>query len=273
MRREADEEGTGLPVDRIERFIEANIAVGLEIRELFRDPSVGFEPRDGYVLLIDRNHPIPHVNGMFVTGPREPDIDEMRRVRDELAAEALPLGVQLIDGRTPLAEAAVRDLGLVEIDVGLGMDLEPHQLIERPAEGIELRWCSTTDDLHAMVSIVAEAFEAEESSFPSLLRMLEPDKREVTLAVLAEDQSAGAVGTAGVFLSRDDGAVVANVGTRVAWRRRGIGSAVTAAVAKEAFERGAGFAWLIAAPDGVGPYRSVGFREVCPIRIFAAPEG
>jgi ribosomal protein S18 acetylase RimI-like enzyme len=262
-----------LAIDRIERFVAANIAVGVEVRERFDDPAIEWEVRDGYVLVADRNHRIPLVNGMFVTGPNEPDIDEMRRVRDELAAEDLPFGVQLIDGRTPIAAAAVGDLGLVEIDVGLGMDVEPDGIIERPADGIELRWCSTMDDLHAMVAIMAEAFEAEESSFPSLLRILEPDKREVALAVLAEEPSAGPVGTAGVFLSQTGGAVVANVGTRSAWRRRGIGSAVTAAVAKEAFHRGAGFAWLVAAPDGVGPYRSVGFGDVCSIRVYAAPDG
>jgi ribosomal protein S18 acetylase RimI-like enzyme len=121
-----------------------------------------------------------------------------------------------------------------------------------------------------MVSILSEAFEADEPSFAPLLRLLEPGIREVFTAMLAYTEDDEPVATAGVFVS-GGGAMIANVATRASWRRRGIGTEVTAAAVRAGFDAGAGFAWLAASPDGVGPYRTLGFEPVCTMHLHAAP--
>ncbi len=56
-----------------------------------------------------------------------------------------------------------------------------------------------------------------------------------------------------------------DVATLPAWRRRGLGTAVTRAAMAEAIGRGSRTAILHSSRAGAGVYRSLGFTEVCPI--------
>lgn len=257
-------------LDRIQRFVDVLVASGVEGSRLLDDDLLTFEPRDGYVFKADRRARIPLLNGMTVVGPTEPDAVEMRRVRDELAAEELPFGVQLIEGRTSASERAIHEIGLEEIEVGHVMDLAPGGLLQPASAEVTVRTCTSDEDLRTMVSFLAEAFEADEPSFAPLLRLLEPQIREVFTTMLACEPDGEPVATAAVFVS-GGGAMIANVATRPAWRRRGIGTAVTAAAVRAGFDGGAAFAWLIASPDGVSPYRTIGFEPVCTIHLYAVP--
>ncbi len=59
------------------------------------------------------------------------------------------------------------------------------------------------------------------------------------------------------------------VGTVPAFRRRGLGGAVTRAAAKAGFDRGARIAALESTAVGVPLYRSLGFRRITTYRIWS----
>jgi ribosomal protein S18 acetylase RimI-like enzyme len=74
------------------------------------------------------------------------------------------------------------------------------------------------------------------------------------------------VATAEVFLSDGVGGVY-GVFTLPAYRRRGIGTAMTALAVREAFASGRRLAALQASADGRGVYERLGFRGVCEFRV------
>jgi ribosomal protein S18 acetylase RimI-like enzyme len=59
------------------------------------------------------------------------------------------------------------------------------------------------------------------------------------------------------------------VGTVPAFRRRGLGSAVTRAAVLAGFDRGASLAALESSPAGVALYRSLGFRTITNYRVWS----
>jgi len=75
------------------------------------------------------------------------------------------------------------------------------------------------------------------------------------------------VATSMVFLGKGVVAVH-HVVTLPEYRRRGIGSAMTLHVLREAQKRGYRVGVLTASPDGSGSYRKIGFREYCSIRRY-----
>ena len=54
-----------------------------------------------------------------------------------------------------------------------------------------------------------------------------------------------------------------------AFRRRGLGGAVTRAAVLAGFDRGASLAALETSPAGVALYRSLGFREITNYRVWS----
>ena len=253
--------------DHIPAFLDVMTAVGVEGVRLFPERGVAFEPRDGYIFLDDPLASIPLLNGAFITGRAAPPIDELRQVRAGLAARELPFGLQLIDGWTADADQIVKELGLQEDEIGLAMRLAPDDLRDRTTDAASCEACTEPEHLAEMVSIVAEVFEADEIVFAPLRRTLEPGIRETFFGVVAREEDEPVATAAAIVLG--GGALLVNVATRAPWRRRGIGTAVTAAALRGGFALGAQIAWLVAGPDGVGPYRSVGFTEIATIRLFA----
>lgn len=63
----------------------------------------------------------------------------------------------------------------------------------------------------------------------------------------------------------DGAALVAGVATLPSYRRRGIGTAITAVALQAAVEAGAREAFLDSSPAGVGIYRRLGFAEIGPV--------
>jgi GNAT superfamily N-acetyltransferase len=59
------------------------------------------------------------------------------------------------------------------------------------------------------------------------------------------------------------------VGTVPAFRRRGLGAAVTRAAVLAGFDRGAHIAALESSPMGVGLYRGMGFRQITTYRVWS----
>lgn len=77
-----------------------------------------------------------------------------------------------------------------------------------------------------------------------------------------------AVATAGVLM-QDGVAGIYAVGTRTAWRGRGLGSAVTRAAMDVARARGCHTAMLQASAAGLRVYEKLGFRVVCEHEVWS----
>jgi ribosomal protein S18 acetylase RimI-like enzyme len=95
--------------------------------------------------------------------------------------------------------------------------------------------------------------------------------RELSVRFFAAVTDDGAcVGTAGSRVV-DSSALVAAVTTIPAYRRRGLGTAMTCRALLSAREDGAGDAFLDATPAGAGIYRRLGFTELGPVVYLERP--
>ena len=112
------------------------------------------------------------------------------------------------------------------------------------------------------------AFAAEaggvaiDSVFRDPARLLHPDVT-IVVAYDGEVPVATAMSFTALGVTR-----VAWVGTVPAFRRRGLGDAVTRAAVLAGFDRGATIAALESSPAGLDLYRSMGFRQVTTYRIW-----
>lgn len=119
------------------------------------------------------------------------------------------------------------------------------------AEGIFIESISADGDIAEAANANAEAYAQPVAAEP-LRRMID----QGGVLMLARDTRAreknGGVGVgAGMATPPHEGITeVAGIGVRPAFRRRGIAAALTSAIAREAFRRGATLAWLTPGSDG-----------------------
>ena len=104
---------------------------------------------------------------------------------------------------------------------------------------------------------------AVESAFRDPASLLDPDVAGF-VAYVDSVPAAAAMSFTALGVTR-----VGWVGTVPAYRRRGLGDAVTRASVLAGFDRGATVAALESSPMGVPLYRSMGFREITTYRVWA----
>jgi GNAT superfamily N-acetyltransferase len=96
----------------------------------------------------------------------------------------------------------------------------------------------------------------------TLLPTVTPFFNPVHRNALAEDEAEGAV-AAGTAQRAGDVVEIVGVGTLPSARRRGLGAAITAALAEDALDRGASLVFLSAGDDDIAKvYERVGFRRI-----------
>jgi ribosomal protein S18 acetylase RimI-like enzyme len=120
---------------------------------------------------------------------------------------------------------------------------------------------------------VTEAAFAELDAHPAVWRVAYPDLDAITgddvVGVLgATDDGIGAAGVG--YLHGGVGELI-HIGTHPEFRRKGLGTAVTIALAEELIRRGADLLSLQAAPLGEPVYRRLGFREIGEYRMWLSP--
>jgi ribosomal protein S18 acetylase RimI-like enzyme len=101
---------------------------------------------------------------------------------------------------------------------------------------------------------------------PGILAGVDPDAFHVVVGYLD-----GAAVAAGIAYDHDGDCGIFNVGTLERARRRGIGTAVTAALVRDAHERGCETATLQSTPMAEGVYAAVGFRDLGRILEYGPP--
>jgi GNAT superfamily N-acetyltransferase len=161
----------------------------------------------------------------------------------------------------PAAEAVLLAGGLlVEARLAL-MTCSPGELVDVAVpDGVELVLPVSGAELLAVAAATAEAF-GEPAPRADGADRLRASLDAGGIAVLARDALTGEPAGGGVCTPPGDGATeLAGIGVRERFRRRGIAAAITARLAREAFDAGVTTAFLTPGDDGAGRvYARAGF--------------
>lgn len=202
--------------------------------------------------------PPRHWNGAFLTGPTDldrvlPQVTAWFAQRDKPWALLVP------------AEADVEPPGLSHALDQPVMLRGPHDLPEAPLpDGIAVRADAPARDV-ALVQ--AEAFEdAYELALAFVTPTLRPDAQPPQCTLTAYDGTEPVACATAAWV--DGVAGIYAVAVRTAWRRRGLGAALTAAVVRRAADEGCDLAYLNPSDLGYGMYASLGFRDALPFRVW-----
>jgi ribosomal protein S18 acetylase RimI-like enzyme len=193
------------------------------------------------------NYAVPDAGATEWTG-----IDELRRA---FAVHGLNPRLEFVGECAPGLEAALTGAGFALEGHFPVMTLPPDELREVPApDGVVIARALRATDARALLEVAAEAFGEEP-----------PTEAEVA-AYQGRGLLARADGVAAGAASRSDIAEgvseLAGIGVRARFRRRGIATALTAAVAADAFAAGAELCFLTPGDDGAERvYERAGFRR------------
>jgi GNAT superfamily N-acetyltransferase len=139
-------------------------------------------------------------------------------------------------------------------------------------EGATVRRADPTIDLASFRAVVRDGFaesdeeiDAVESVFARPAALAAPDTAAFIAAADGLDVAAAMV------LALDGTGIVGWVGTLPAFRRRGLGAAVTRAATNAAFELGATLVTLQASPMGLPLYSKMGFKTISTDRVWLPP--
>lgn len=193
------------------------------------------------------------------------------------AADALRLFVRRLrdrglPGTITVLPALAAELAPIAGELGLDADPAPMPLMGCPAEdaridrspasGVEVKRAAERSDASGVALVLAEAFECP---LPLCEAMLGPDLPAVPdlefFVATVDGEPAGSVGTARV----GDTVGVYAVGTRPAFRRRGVAATTLAAAMSWYIPRGVRAFGLHASAAGAPVYTGLGFEVVAEV--------
>lgn len=254
----------------VERFDRTNARVFAGGAE--RTPGGRVLRQDGLLLVIG-------------TDPSPLIVNTIMTVGDDVTPEAVARAVDVYRavGHVPsLMTRDHRDAALTEALPGLGwrllLSLPGMVLDERPPRaevpaGVAIHQVRTDEDRDRWIEGNLDGFaedESERSALRSAFQSLESLTGDVR-AVWAEADGRGVASSMGQLDPETGIAIVGWVGTDRAYRRRGIGRAVTLANIHELFDAGASMIGLQASPMGLPVYEKLGFRTISRYRIWLPP--
>ena len=246
--------------------------IGLGMVEAWRDRVSHIDGHalygwDGLLVALS-NLPDDELNVTLVEREPEDPLGALSRAEWWFRSHGRRLGLELERGRHPAVEQAARMLGLFPAVTRRAMAAVVAELAPpAPPDGIELRRVRTPEDLSAMVELEVQVFGTERRVAERLLGpgALARTRTRMSIATL----DGGPVAMAYVHVHA--GAVgVFGVGTVERFRRRGIGTAVTAFAIAEVAEV-ADLVWLQPTTLGRGVYQAMGFRPVAQWQVWLLP--
>ena len=174
-------------------------------------------------------------------------------------------GIELRAGDHPEVEAALRRRGFEVVVRRPAMTLHP--LPDTPAQPHVTR-VEDEGDLVAFQVIQGIAFDMT----PEVTAAFVPPAALTTpgLTLFLARHEGVAAASAAVSIS-PYGAGIVGVSTLPAYRRRGLGAAVTKAAIKHAYDSGADLAWLYPSPMARSLYERLGFRALDDVQVWAEP--
>jgi N-acetylglutamate synthase-like GNAT family acetyltransferase len=227
----------------------------------------------------------------YYARPVTPDVSvgpgDVQAVLDRMVELDVPRQLEWVHDLSPSLTAAVREVGL-ELELCPMMVLEPAELVVPELSGVDVRVVGPDDpDLAAGEAVahlgfgagigtrVGEAGPAEreaalaEVDAPRLARLREALSAGTQVRVLASADD-GVLGSGG-YQHAEGVAEVVGVATLPSARRRGIGNAVAAVLARDAFARGMHTVFLAAQDQDVARvYQRAGFHRVGTAGIATA---
>ncbi len=227
------------------------------------------------LVLVDSGLPCDTFN--FACRPRLAPVTARARIVEALdffSRTGHPHSWWLAPGYTPAdLPELLREVGLEAAESELAMALDLAALApSTPPPSLEIRRVRTAPELAAFAATTAANWSPPD---PQVVRfydqasacLLEPDCPQWLYLGWVDGEP---VATAELTVG---GGVVGvyNISTRIGFRGRGIGSAMTAQPLAEASSAGHRTAVLQAAPDGVRIYQRLGFRQQGTITEFKLP--
>lgn len=211
---------------------------------------------DGLLLTV-LGAPVAAFNVAFVTRPLADPDSSLREAIDYFDGRALPFIVRVREGVDAAAERALLSLGLQHTDSVPGMVMA-EMLPSPPApDGLSIRTVGSEDDREAYAEILAAGFglPVEIARRLTTERMLSHPEVELHLGYLE-----GEAVVSGALIRSEEVAGVYNIATVPAYRRRGLGEAMTWHAVRRGTEAGCTIASLQSSEMGEPIYRRMGFR-------------
>ena len=166
-------------------------------------------------------------------------------------------------------EAALTSRGFVFVEeepVMVRSELEGSPTAES-VSGINIREAESLSDLASWV----EVWTGGEQADPRIIDALRSVPNRSDAVYLLAESEGRPVGCAAAIIA-GDAVAVEHVVTHADYRRRGIGTLLTARTVQIGLERGAHTAVLTASPDGAALYERLGFVVRDRVRRFLAPD-
>lgn len=205
-------------------------------------------------------------------------VEALRAVRERQRALGQPEAFEWIDELAPEVGAAAEADGMQVVHHPLMMLVPDDLQAPAPSDDIDVAIVDPDEDLAALSAVaevgfatrgtgvgdagVAEAAAAAKTQNPDTIAF-QRGRMLAGLTVLAAARVSGVAAAVGSHQPLDGSSEVVGVATLPSFRRRGLGSAVTATLVADALERGVGTVFLSADDDDVARvYERVGFRRV-----------
>lgn len=209
--------------------------------------------------------PMPLFNQAFVF--EEPPVDELTRATSWLAGRDVPFWVTVPDSVAP----AVADMaGAVGLDpTATTMPGMAHPSLDRlaadPVGDVEILEVADPAQLADFAIVASEAFGAPLEAATTLApaSTLDDDRCSWFLGYVDGDPV-----VCGQLICTADVAGVYSIGVREQFRRRGLGTAISATVLTAGRARGCSIGVLQASPMGEPVYRRMGFETVTEYQLF-----
>jgi GNAT superfamily N-acetyltransferase len=213
--------------------------------------------------------PLPFLNVAFVTEPQADPEAAVTEAQAFYAGLRMPWLLRIRAGLDPGFEEAAAHLGLQDAGDVPGMVLHP--LTPAPQRAADLR-CVRVEgeqDVAVLAAIIVEAFgRAEQLATAFTPALLDASGVEAYAGYVADEPVASAL-----LMRTGDVAGIYGIGTREAWRGRGIGEAITWHAAEQGRRAGCTTASLQASDMGRPVYERMGFRTIAQYRTYLPAPG
>ena len=260
-------------IERLDRYLDA------VPRPATRPESIG-----GLVLFVPATPAGWRYYARPLPGGPPPTVADVARTRERQRELGLPEDFEWVEEASPGMSAAVEG-------AGLGVVLRPLMVLDHPsglaATRGDVRIAGPDDDLATLTAVQEVGFrhagtasgdagsaaleEAAARQQPGALEFLRGRLRD-GLTVYASASADGIPVAVGAHQPAGGVTEIVGVATLPAYRRRGLGAALTAALVADALARGVSTVFLSAADDDVARmYASVGFRRVGSVGAALRP--
>lgn len=226
----------------------------------------------GFVVGIDPTTTSPYVNYATPVPGAEPTDRDVSALIGAFRERGLKPRLEFAPDTAPAVEPALRRAGFATEAVHEYMVCTPATLAV-PTGNIEVAAPDTDEDYTAIDAALSEAFGGEFPASPEGAARLRRTQESGGAVRFVRAADGGCAGAAVCSAPAHGTAELAGVGTRSAYRGRGIAAAVTASLAGTTFAGGASSVWLEYSGDGSRRvYERVGFQPR-GTRLYLTLEG